>query len=282
MPQIRFKTFAEPDEARQFPFMDSQLVNLGPIAIGHATLSPGWRWTTSIGPKTGDALCQVHHVNLVVSGRIRFALPSGEEAEIGPMSVVDVPPGHDAWVVGDEPVVMFDLFGNAADIGLPAEHERVVTTVLISDIVESTATAHRMGDGSWRQLLAEHDRMIRTLLDRYGGHEVKTTGDGFVATFPSAIASLRCATAMRDGAEHLGLRLRIGINTGEVEVVENDIRGVAVHAAARIMALAEPSEVLVADMTRQLASGAGLVFDNRGAHELKGFDQPMTVYGLAR
>ena len=197
------------------------------------------------------------------------------------MTVIDVPPGHDAWVVGDEPAVLFDLFGNAADIGLPAEHERVVTTVLISDIVESTTTARTMGDGPWRQLLSEHDAWSERCWSDSTGHEIKTTGDGFIATFASAIGSLRCASAMRDGAAHLGLQLRVGVNTGEVELVDNDIRGVTVHAAARIMALAAPGEVLVSDLTRALVAGSGVVLEPRGTHEVKGFDQPVTVFALA-
>ena len=213
--------------------MKSELVQVGSIAVGRAFLEPGWRWTTSIGPVTGDALCQVHHVSLVVSGRMAFQMNDGEASEFGPNAVVDVPPGHDAWVVGGETVVLVDLYGNAGDVGLPTEHQRVVTTVLISDIVDSTATAGKMGDTPWRQLLGEHDRFIRTQLDRFGGHEVNTTGDGFIATFQSAISALRCAAAIRDGVKTLGIEVRVGVNTGEVELVDNDVRGVAVHAAAQ-------------------------------------------------
>ena len=280
MSAIRSKSFDDPDVVRRFPLMESQLVQIGSIAVGHATLEPGWRWTTSIGPATGDALCQVHHINLVLSGRIRFRMADGEEAEIGRNTLIDVPPGHDAWVVGDEPAVMVDLYGNAGDIGLPTEHQRVITTVLMSDIVDSTATAGRLGDAQWRQLLSEHDRLVRTSLDRFGGHEVNTTGDGFIATFQSAIAALRCAASIRDGVRSLGLQVRVGVHTGEVELVQNDVHGVTVHAAARIMALAGPSEVLTSDLTRTLVVGSGLSFVERGAHQVKGFDQPVTVFAL--
>jgi class 3 adenylate cyclase len=278
---IRSKSFDEPDETRHFPFMESQLAQIASIAVGRATIQPGWRWSTSIGPLTGDALCQVHHITLVLSGRMRFAMEDGEESEVGPNTLIDVPPGHDAWVVGNEIAVLIDLFGNAGDVGMPTEHQRVVTTVLMSDIVNSTATAGRLGDGRWRQLLGEHDRLVRQLLDRFGGHEVNTTGDGFITTFQSAVAALRCAAAMRDGVRALGLEVRVGVNTGEVELVENDVRGVTVHAAARIMALAGPSEVLTSELTRNLVAGSGLTFEERGAHDVKGFDQPITVYALA-
>ncbi len=281
MGSIRSKTFDEPDEVRHFPLMETQLAQIGSIGVGRAVIQPGWRWSTSIGPLTGDALCQIHHITLVLSGRIRFAMADGEEAEFGSNTLVDVPPGHDAWVAGDEPVVIVDLYGNAGDVGLPTEHQRVVTTVLMSDIVDSTATAHRLGDGPWRQLLGEHDRLIRTFLDRFGGHEVNTTGDGFIATFQSAIAALHCAAAIRDGVRSLGLQVRIGVHTGEVELEADDVRGVTVHAAARIMALAASSEVLASDLTRALVAGSGLTFEDRGAHEVKGFDHPVTVFALA-
>jgi class 3 adenylate cyclase len=280
MTRIQSKSFDEPDETRHFPQMDSQLARVGPIAVGRAVLEPGWRWTTSIGPLIGDSLCQVHHISLVLSGRICFEPEDGEAAEFGPNTLVDVPPGHDAWVVGDEAVVLIDLYGNAADVGLPTDHQRMVTTVLISDIVDSTATAGRLGDMRWRQLLGEHDRLVRTLLDRFGGHEVNTTGDGFIATFPSAVGALRCAAAMRDGIVGLALAVRIGVHTGEVELVEDDIRGVTVHVASRIMSLANASEVLTSELTLNLVGSAGLNFRERGTHEIKGFDRPITVFAL--
>ena len=278
---IRSKSFDEPDLERHFPLMDLQLTQIGSIGVGRAILAPGWRWSTSIGPITGDALCQVHHISLVLAGRIIFEMADGEYGEFGPNMLVDVPPDHDAWVVGDEAAVVVDLYGNAGDVGMPTEHQRVVTTVLMSDIVDSTATAGRLGDGRWRQLLGEHDRLIRTQLDRFGGHEVNTTGDGFIATFQSAISALRCAAAIRDGVRALGLEIRVGVHTGEVELVENDVRGLTVHAAARIMALAGPSEVLASELTRTLVAGSGLSFEDRGAHDVKGFDQPIMVFALA-
>lgn len=280
MSEIRLKSFDEPDEARKFPYMESVLVEIGSVGVGRAVLAPGWRWTSSIGPITGDALCQVHHVSVVLSGRIGFQMESGEAEECGPDSLVDVPPGHDAWVIGDEPVVLIDLYGNARDVGLPTDHQRVITTLLITDIVGSTAIAARLGDMRWRQLLAEHDRLVRTLLERFGGHEVNTTGDGFIATFQSAMAAFRCAAGIRDGVRGLDLEVRAAVHTGEVELVENDIRGVTVHAAARILSLAGPSEVLTSELTRSLVSGGSLRFDERGTHEVKGFDQPITVFAL--
>ena len=262
--------------------MESQLATIGAIAVGRAILQPGWRWTTSIGSVTGESLCQVHHITLVLSGRICFEMADGEAAEFGPNTLVDVPPGHDAWVVGDEPIVLIDLYGNAGDVGMPTDSQRIVTTILMTDIVDSTATAARLGDARWRQLLSEHNRFVRTRFERFGGHEVNTTGDGFIATFGSAVAALRCAASIRDGVESLGLAVRIGVHTGEVEVIGDDIRGVAVHAAARIMSLAHPSEVLASQVTRNLADGNGLTFEARGPQSVKGFDQPLDVVVLLR
>jgi class 3 adenylate cyclase len=110
---------------------------------------------------------------------------------------------------------------------------------------------------------------------------VNTTGDGFLATFPSAVGALRAAVAIRDAVPGIGLQVRIGVHTGEVEQVADDIRGLAVHAAARIMALAGPSEILTSAATRGLVEGSGLVFAERGTHELKGLDRPMEVFALA-
>ncbi len=280
MASIRSKSFAEPDEVRQFANMESQLVNVGAISVGRAILQPGWRWSTSIGSVTGEVSCHVHHMNLIVSGRIRFEMSDGEVGEFGANTVVVVPPGHDAAVVGDEPVVLVDLYGNAADVGRRVDHQRVVTTILMSDIADSTATAARLGDARWRQLLAEHDRLVRTRFERFAGQEVNTTGDGFIATFASAVSALRCATAIRDGVAALGLSVRVGVHTGEVEQVDNDVRGLTVHAAARIMSLAGPSEVLASDLTRNLVEGSGLQFEERGQHDVKGFERPIHVLAL--
>jgi class 3 adenylate cyclase len=280
MAQIKSKSFNEPDERRSFPLMDSQFVEIASMGLGRAILQPGWRWTTSIGKLTGEPWCQVHHVQLVLGGRMAFAMADGETVELSADDLVDVPPGHDAWVVGDEPVVLVDFYGNSYDVGLPTERQRVVTTVLMTDIVESTTTAAKLGDSRWRGLLGQHDRLVRSQLDRFGGHEVNTTGDGFVATFQSAISALRCAAQIRDGVRALDIEVRIGVHTGEVELVPNDIRGVAVHAAARIMSLAGPSEVLTSALTKGLVAGSGLSFVDRGAHTVKGFDEPIAVFAL--
>ena len=276
------KSLDAPDEVRSFPHGTAHLVHVGSLTIGRGVLEPGWRWSTSLGPAQGTPSCMVHHLEVLLEGRLRVEWDDGESAEFEPGDVFDVRPGHDAWVVGEERVVMVDVFGNIGAIGVPGEHERIVTTLLMSDIVESTRTAARVGDAVWKQLLADHNRIIRAQLDRFRGQEVNTTGDGFLATFASAAAALRAAVGMRDGVRDLGLEIRIGIHTGEVEVLPGDIGGVAVHAASRIMALGGASEIVVSSVTRGLADGSGLRFADHGRHTVKGLEQPIQVFLLER
>lgn len=280
MSRIHKKSLDRPDETRRFPRGIGEVTRVGSLTVGRGVFQPGWRWSVDVRPLTGTVSCQIHHLQLLLSGRLRVQMDDGESEEFGANDVFEVPPGHDAWVVGDEPAVLLDVYGNVGDFALPSGHERVATTLLMSDIVDSTVTARRLGDARWKQLLAEHNRIIRGQLEHFRGREVKTTGDGFLATFASAAAALRCAAAMRDAVSTLNIQLRIGVHTGEIEVLPNDVGGVAVHAAARIMALAEPSQVIVSAVTRALAEGSGLRFEERGSHELKGLDQPIELFAL--
>lgn len=275
------KSLDAPDEVRRFPKGTGHLVHVGSLTIGRGILEPGWRWSTSLQSIQGTPSCQVHHLEVLLAGRFRVEMDDGETAEFGPGDVFDVPAGHDAWVVGEDSVVLVDVFGNVGAIGVPGERERLVTTLLMSDIVDSTRTAARLGDAAWKQRLADHNRIIRAQFDRFRGREVNTTGDGFLATFGSAAGALRAALAMRDGMSDLGIELRIGIHTGEVDVLPNDIGGVAVHAVSRIMALGRQSEIIVSSVTRGLAEGSGLRFAERGRHIVKGLEDPIEVFSLA-
>ncbi len=278
---IQQKSFDAPDEVRRFPKGIVHLVHVGSVTLGRGILEPGFRWSTSLRPIQGTASCQIHHLQLMLQGRFHVEMDDGQAVEFGPGDIMNVPPGHDVWVVGDEPVVVVDVFGNIGALGVPGEHERLVTTLLMSDIVDSTLTATRLGDTAWKQVLAEHNRLIRTQLDRFRGREVNTTGDGFLATFGSAVGAIRSAVAMRETVRGLGIELRIGVHTGEVEVLPNDIGGVAVHAASRIMALGRGSEIIVSSVTRGLVEGSGLRFEDRGRQKVKGLEQPIEVFALA-
>lgn len=148
--------------------------------------------------------------------------------------------------------------------------ERVLATVLFTDIVDSTKRAVELGDGRWKELLGMHDAQVRRQLERFRGHEVNTTGDGFLARFDGPARAIRCAMAIRDVLRSLGLEVRAGIHTGEVELRDDDISGIAVHIAARVAAAAAAGEVLVSRIVVDLVAGSGLSFAARGEHSLKG------------
>ena len=161
------------------------------------------------------------------------------------------------------------------------EPDRVLATVLFTDLVGSTARASELGDAEWRRLLGEHDRDVRAALERFRGHEVKTTGDGFLATFDGPARAVRCAFAIRDAVAAHGLAVRAGLHTGEIELTGSDVAGIAVHIAARICALAGSGEVLVSSTVKDLATGAGLVFETRGAQSLKGVPGEWVLFEAA-
>jgi class 3 adenylate cyclase len=148
--------------------------------------------------------------------------------------------------------------------------DRVLATVLFTDIVGSSQKAVELGDRAWRKLLDAHDAVARTELERFRGQEVKSTGDGFLATFDGPARAIRCAIALVSGLRGLGLDIRAGLHTGEVEVRGDDVGGIAVHTGARVEALAEPGEVLVSSTVKDLVAGSGIEFEDRGEHDLRG------------
>jgi pimeloyl-ACP methyl ester carboxylesterase len=164
----------------------------------------------------------------------------------------------------------------------PQEFDRVLATVMFSDIVGSTERTAAAGDRSWLDLLERHNAVVRRELERYRGREVKTMGDGFMATFDGPARAIRCATAIIQGVHALGLRMRVGLHTGEVELVSNnDIGGMAVNIAARIGARAEPDEVLVSSTVKDLVAGSGIRFEERGSHALKGVPGEWSLHAVA-
>jgi class 3 adenylate cyclase len=159
--------------------------------------------------------------------------------------------------------------------------DRVLATVLFTDIVDSTRRAAEMGDRDWHALLDAHDAVVRSQLARFCGREVNTSGDGFIAMFDGPQRAIRCAMAIRDTVQALGIEVRAGLHTGECEVRGQDIGGIAVHIGARVAALAGPGEVWVSSTLRDLVTGSGLVFDDRGARELKGVPGEWTLFAVA-
>jgi pimeloyl-ACP methyl ester carboxylesterase len=160
------------------------------------------------------------------------------------------------------------------------EPDRALATVLFTDIADSTARAAELGDRRWRSLLAEHDRLSREGVERYGGRPVKSLGDGFLASFDGPARAIRAAAWIRDAAHRLGVRIRSGLHAGEVELIDADIGGLTVHIGARIGGLAEPDEVLVSRTVKDLVIGAGFEFDERGSHALKGVPEEWGVYAV--
>jgi class 3 adenylate cyclase len=161
-----------------------------------------------------------------------------------------------------------------------AETDRVLATVLFTDIVDSTRMAADLGDRHWRQMLERHQRVVREDLDNFSGREVKSTGDGFLATFDGPARAIRCASAILRSSETSGLRVRAGLHTGECEIMGDDIGGIAVHIAARVSARAEPQELLVSRTVKDLVAGSGLQFTDRGVHALKGVPEPWQLYSV--
>jgi class 3 adenylate cyclase len=169
------------------------------------------------------------------------------------------------------------LTGEQADVA----DDRVLATVLFTDIVDSTRRAADMGDRDWHALLDAHDAVVRSQLSRFRGREVNTSGDGFLAMFDGPQRAIRCAMAIRDAVQALGIEVRAGLHTGECEVRGDDIGGIGVHIGARVSALAGPNDVLVSSTLRDLVIGSGLEFGDRGAHELKGVPGEWRLFAVA-
>jgi class 3 adenylate cyclase/acetyl esterase/lipase len=172
--------------------------------------------------------------------------------------------------VGDQDAVLDEVEEFLTGARHAAEPDRVLATVLFTDIVGSTQRAAELGDRAWRDLLERHDALVRRELDRGRGREVDTAGDGFLATFDGPARAIRCAQAIAERVRDLGLEVRSGLHTGEIEVAGDHVRGIAVHIGARAAALAGPGEVLVTSTVKDLVAGSGIEFEERGEHELKG------------
>ena len=180
-------------------------------------------------------------------------------------------PGQDhLWWIGDQDALLDEVEGFLTGSLADRDHHRALMTVLFVDVVGSTQRMAELGDRGWRDVSAAHDRDVRRQLGRFGGREVKTLGDGVLATFDSPARAIRCACAIRDGSRDLGMPVRAGLHTGECELVGDDISGMAVNIGARVGALAESDEVLVSSTVRDLVVGSDIEFTDRGTHTLKG------------
>ena len=189
--------------------------------------------------------------------------------------------GSDYAEVFLSPEIVDEVEAFVATLGAPNEPESVLATILFTDLVGSTAKAAELGDRGWRELLEQHHALVRRELARYRGVELDTAGDGFFARFDGPARAIRCACAIRDAIDELGLELRAGVHTGECELLDGKVAGIAVSIGARVSARAEPGEVLVSQTVRDLVAGSGLAFEDRGIAELKGVPGEWRLYAVA-
>jgi class 3 adenylate cyclase len=282
VPRLQRKAFTASDDVRLLGRGRFEVINLDETAVGRITMEPGWRWSTDAKPKLGTPSCQVRHLGAAFSGMLHVITDDGIEMEIRAGDAYEIPPGHDAWVVGDAPYEAIE-FASARVYGATDDASvRTLGTILMTDIVGSTAALERVGDAKWHAMLLDHNDRMRAEIDRFGGREVRTTGDGFQVLFTGAARAVKCAAAMIDSLTDLDIRIRAGLHTGDVELAAGSLHGIAVHTAARVMALAGPGDVLVSSVTRDLLDGSGLMFEQRGVHELKGLSGPRPVFALVR
>jgi class 3 adenylate cyclase len=193
-------------------------------------------------------------------------------------------PGRDLWPFLEGSTEMTDavvaFLRETTGAATAEETERVLVTILFTDIVGATERAAQLGDVRWSEVLANHHRIVRQQLARFRGREVDTAGDGFFASFDGPARGIRCATAITEQVRSLGLEVRAGLHTGECEVVDGKVAGIAVHIGARVAAQASPREVLVSSTVRDLVAGSGLRFEDRGEHELKGVPGQWRLYAV--
>jgi class 3 adenylate cyclase len=214
--------------------------------------------------RVGDRAC-----NVEVSRNLVKHLPNARYIEL---------PGDDHAPVGDTKR-LYDEIEEFLTGSRPIEpSDRVLATVLFTDIVDSTRRARELGDRAWHELLDRHDQIIRTEIGRYGGREIKTLGDGFLATFDGPARAVRCASAIVECIPAIGINVRAGLHIGEVEATANDVNGIAVHVAARVVATAAANQVLVSNTVKDLVAGSNIKFQDQGSRTFKGLDDKIRLF----
>jgi len=204
-------------------------------------------------------------------------------AHIPNAKYIELPGIDHAVYVGDIDGTVDEIEEFLTGVRRGGEVDRILATVMFTDIVSSTSRAAELGDRAWREMLEAHDALVKRELTRHRGHQVKSLGDGVMATFDGPARAIRCGVALTDAVHSLGLDVRVGLHTGEVEVFDdNDVGGIAVHIAARVGALADTSEVLVSSTVKDLVAGSGIAFTERGEHELKGIPDTWRLFAVAR
>ncbi len=275
------RNFADPDEEANAPLLRSAIVHIGGTTVSLDVHQPGWRWSTHVKPLVGTEWCELRHVGYVLAGRLHVQLADGTEFEVAQGDVMNVPARHDAWVAGDEPLETIGWSGVRGWLGsLEVASERMVTNLVMTDIVGSTTLARQLGDRGWGELLEQYVGSARDEIAYYRGSLVELTGDGLLARFDGAVRAVHCAIALRETAAALDLPTRAAVHSGEVELAGAGLRGVALHETARMLALAGRGEIIVSATARALASASGLAFADHGEHELRGLPGAHRLYRL--
>jgi class 3 adenylate cyclase/pimeloyl-ACP methyl ester carboxylesterase len=296
--------FSEPSPASRTEFLDQMrrrwgtgagLEQVAPSAAGDARLRRWlgrsqrllctadeicWRAEAALAMDMRPALGSVQAPTLFVyrQGLLNSALIHDDAQQVRGAKVVKLPGEDRLFFVGDSGP-MLDAIEEFLTGQLPAHHsDRVLATVLFTDIVGSTEFAAQVGDRRWKELLAAHDALVEAEVERFRGRVVTSTGDGALATFDGPGRAIRCACAISDAVRSLGIDVRAGLHSGEIEVIGDDVAGMAVHIGARVSALAGAGEVFVSSTVKDLVAGAGIEFEDRGEHELKGVPGSWKLY----
>jgi class 3 adenylate cyclase len=281
MSPVEVRDLDQPEAVVSGPLGASNQVRLAQTVVTRHVLQPGWSWEEHARPTVGTPSCELYHRGVVLSGRMGIRTDEGEELVVGPNQVFDLPPGHVTWVEGDDELVMVDWAGGAGFDPQSGAEARATATILFTDIVDSTARASEAGDVSWKRTAAMHEDVVRSVLPEFGGREIETAGDSFLVAFENAESAVRCGLALVRAVAAIQLSIRVGVHSGEVVMSQNHMRGLAVHAAARIVNEARADEVLVSGTTRDLAEGAiGLTFESRGRFRLKGLNGEHELFSV--
>jgi class 3 adenylate cyclase len=239
---------------------------IGEIDVRHVL--PSIRVPTLVMHRREDSFINVKHAHYIAEH-----IPNAR--------YVELEGGDNLFSVGDSEAFLGEIEEFITGARPDREPDRMLATVMFTDIVDSTSRAAELGDADWRQLLERHDSVIRRALERHRGQEVKRTGDGFLATFDGPARAIRAASTIADAVRALGIEVRAGLHTGECEVMNGDIGGLAVHIGSRVMGCAGPGEVLVSSTVKDLVVGAGIDFEDRGERELKGVPGEWRLWAVA-
>jgi class 3 adenylate cyclase len=229
---------------------------------------PSIRVPTLVMHRRDDSFIKIEHSRYIA-------------AQIPGARYVELEGADNMFSTGDSDALLGEIEEHLTGVRHEHEPDRMLATVLFTDICESTSRAAEMGDSGWRSLLERHDALFRHALDRHRGREVKRTGDGFLATFDGPARAIRCAASVAEAMGSLGIEVRAGLHTGELEMMDGDLGGLAVHIAARVMDRAAPSEVLVSGTVKDLVVGSGIDFQDRGEHELRGVPGEWRLYAVS-